>query len=266
LAACALAAVVGATSAQAADATAEVGVFSKYVWRGIIYNDEAVLQPQVDVSAGGFGVTVWDNIDMTDYNERPDEDTQFRSSEIDLTLYYNHEFESGLSLGIAVAEYMFAHPADAAGTTRDVCLSVSYAGVVEPTLSVYYDFDEVDDFYASFALAWETEVAPDFTIGLEASVGYGGSDYNEYYFGLPVVFEEDDPLADIVNDELGVDDPGFVDASATVTFAYQLTEKVSLALIGQYFAIVDSDLKDTAEILYEDDSGFVAGAKVEWSF
>ena len=264
--ACVLAAGLGATAVQAADATAEVGVFSKYVWRGMIYNDEAVLQPQIDVSAGEFGVTVWNNTDLTDYNERPDENTQCRSSEVDLTLYYNHEFESGVSLGIAVAEYIFAHPADAAGTTSDDSLSVSYAGVVEPTLAVYYDFDEVDDFYANFALAWETELAPQWTLGLEAAIGYGGSDYNEYYFGLPVVFAEDDPLVDFVNEELDVDDPAFTDAAATVTLAYQLNEKVKLALTGQYFTIVDSDLKDTAEVLYGDDSGFVGGAKVEWSF
>ncbi len=261
-----LAAAIGAVTAYPAEVVTEAGVFSKYVWRGITYNDDPVVQGQMDVVAGDFGVFIWGNLDLTDYNERPGEETRFKTTEYDVTLYYSHEFESGITLGAGVSDYVFAHPSDAAGTTRDAYLSVSYEGVVTPTLMVFYDFEEVDDLYVSFGLGREFELAPKWTLGLDAVIGYAGGDYNEYYFGIPIVFEEEAGAAAPADETLGADDPAFVDTGATITLSYQVAEAVKVSLMGQYFALVDSEIRDGAEELYGNDDGFVGAAKIEWTF
>ena len=72
--------------ALAADATVGLDLNSAYVWRGITFNDGAVLQPSVDVAhPSGAGVNVWGNMDLDDYSGAV-ESGEF--SEVDLTLYY----------------------------------------------------------------------------------------------------------------------------------------------------------------------------------
>ncbi|MFZ5981206.1 MAG: TorF family putative porin, partial [Candidatus Zixiibacteriota bacterium] len=84
----------GASGASAAQVSAGTDVVSAYVWRGMTFNDEAVVQPYLNVAAeNGFGVSVWGNYDVGDYGGTLAQDNEF--SEIDLTLTY------GFSLGPA---------------------------------------------------------------------------------------------------------------------------------------------------------------------
>ena len=57
------------TEALAAEANISVDVPSGYVWRGMTFNEGAVIQPSVDAcTAFGFGVNVWGNFDLDDYD------------------------------------------------------------------------------------------------------------------------------------------------------------------------------------------------------
>ena len=74
---------LGATSALALgplDAEAEVSVYSKYVWRGMVNVDDYVLQPNLELGVAGFTAGFWGNVDMTDINsdELADLDTPMR--------------------------------------------------------------------------------------------------------------------------------------------------------------------------------------------
>ena len=46
------------------DVEAEIGLYSKYVWRGMIEADEAVLQPVLSADLLGFGAEIWTNLDF----------------------------------------------------------------------------------------------------------------------------------------------------------------------------------------------------------
>ena len=98
-----------APQASAATATAALDANSAYVWRGLTFNDGFVLQPSMDVSAGGFAFNVWGNLDVDDYNGAVD-DGEF--SEVDLTTTYAFKL-GAVDASVGAIEYLFPGGADA---------------------------------------------------------------------------------------------------------------------------------------------------------
>jgi hypothetical protein len=157
---------------------------SAYVWRGITINKSPVAQPWLDV--GGIklgkdvslGANVWSNLDIGDA------DGAFKSgeiSEIDLTLALT------LPKGFKVGYIEYTFPATSAGGgvpgTREVFGSWSKAAIVTPTISLYYDVDEVKDFYGSVSLSKGFALSPKASASLEASAGVAGGDFARAYGG-----------------------------------------------------------------------------------
>jgi len=165
-----------AGTAVAVEVTGGVDLYSAYVWRGITFNDGLVVQPSMDVTAGGFNFNVWGNLDIDDYDKRLD-DGEF--SEIDLTLSYTVE-AGPLSVTGGYIEYLFP-TTDVGGApgTREIFVDLSGEPADGFVLGViaYYDIDEVEDYYftpyAGYSLAMSEELSLDFG----ASCGYAGKDF-----------------------------------------------------------------------------------------
>ncbi len=165
-----------AGTAVAAEVTGGVDLYSAYVWRGITFNDGLVVQPSMDVTAGGFNFNVWGNFDIDDYDNSLD-DGEF--SEIDLALSYTVE-AGPLSVTGGYIEYLFP-TTDAGGApgTREVFVDLSGEPADGFVLgaTAYYDIDEVEDYYLTpyvgYSLAMNDEVSLDFG----ASCGYAGEDF-----------------------------------------------------------------------------------------
>jgi hypothetical protein len=64
------------------DLSADLGLYSAYVWRGQIVNDHAVLQPSVTASKGPFSFNIWGNWNLDQPAGRDDD------LEIDYTAAY----------------------------------------------------------------------------------------------------------------------------------------------------------------------------------
>jgi len=146
---------VASGTAFAADATTAVDINSAYVWRGMTFNDGLVVQPSVNVVSGGFGLNVWGNLDVDDYDDTL-KSGEF--SEVDLTLSYTHQ-AGPVAITAGYIEYMFptiktttikeseevtreAFEGGALGT-REVYLDAIVKPVdgVSVGLASYYDFD-----------------------------------------------------------------------------------------------------------------------------
>lgn len=227
----AAAGILGAgTAARGADVGVDLPVLSAYVWRGQVLNDEAVIQPALNVEKGGFGVNIWANYDATDRGE-----TKADFSEVDLTASYGGQL-GAVEYGVGVIEYLF--PNTDASSTREVygSLSLPDASVVVPTLSVYRDVDEADGFYASLALSKEIALCDKTTLELSASLGAADEDYNSFYFG--------------------VDDAALNDVTTCAKVSFALSETVTLTPCVQYAWLPDSDIRDGAKALYGDDDQF----------
>jgi uncharacterized protein (TIGR02001 family) len=241
-----LALATGALPAGAAEASVDVGVLSKYVWRGQVLNDETVAQPSISLQAeSGLYVNTWGNVDLTDQTVDADgNDASGEFTELDLTVSYIPKLEGPVAVEIGVIQYTFPF---SGGATREAYAILGAGDLpLAPELAVYYDFDDIEGAYVSLGGSHSFELAEGLTLDLAGSVGYGTSDYNEGYFGL--------------------DESALNDVTLTAGLGYALTEKVSLKASVQYMVLPDDDLADAAEETFGDDSAVVAGVTASYGF
>jgi long-subunit fatty acid transport protein len=214
-----------------------------------VYNDEPVLQPSLSVSKGGFYLSVWSDMDLTDRNDHAGD-----FSEVDFVASYTREFKwVGLELGLA--EYLYPHQtleteaeaeegegAEAEGAerrttgeaypgTREVYLNTTLTFgefPIAPALSLNYDFDEADGFYGAAGLTYNQEFLNE-RLQVEASVtvGWGSKKYNAYYFE--------------------VEDGAFNDCTVSLGAGYELSDRWTVTPSLQYGVLLDGDLRTAAK-------------------
>lgn len=152
------------------EVTYDLGLYSAYVWRGITYTDGAVLQPAITTSHdSGFSLNVWGNLDLDDANDLSGE-----FQEVDITLAYAFGGDT-LTAEIGLIEYLY--PSEVGPSSTEVYLAVGLDTAVSPTVTLYYDFDQVDDYYGSLGLEWAPELAGAWSATVAALVGFAGEDF-----------------------------------------------------------------------------------------
>lgn len=154
---------------------------SKYVWRGILINDEPVLQPDITASYKGLNANIWGSIDLTDYGyESGDYNNRGNSfQEVDYTLSYSYFFKK-LSLTGGIIWYDF--PGTGLDDTKELFISAEMSVPLSPSLTVDYDYDEAEGFYLESRIEYCFRLSKDVSLGLSAGVGWSDSDYNMYYY------------------------------------------------------------------------------------
>jgi len=179
-----------ASQAEAATATASMDINSAYVWRGLTFNNGMVLQPSIDVAAdNGFGVNVWGNYDIDDYDGNVDE---MHFSEVDLTASY--AFKLGpvdTSVGVIVYTFPTTYPDNNYGegtdypSTTEIFLGLGYELGYGFSISgnIYYDVDQVDDFYVTAGVEYSYEINDKTSLTLGGLISYAGEDFTDYYAG-----------------------------------------------------------------------------------
>lgn len=155
----------------------EVFQGSKYVWRGIVYNNEPVLQPSLTASwKSGLSLNLWGNFDETDFG-----DCKGRCNELDYTIGY--DWESGgkeLSIGYSV----YTYPNTEFAGTSEILASCGFGGSLSPALSLAWDVDQARGLYLNLGLARSVPLG---SRSLEISGGLGFADkrVSNYYYGVP---------------------------------------------------------------------------------
>lgn len=171
--------ITAATSALALgplDANAELGLYSKYVWRGMITTTDPVLQPDVSFSALGFSLGVWGNIDTSDVNGN-----EWRFNEIDYILSYSLPLPL-LDLGAGFIHYSF--PNTDVNSTTEFYLSAEVNVILSPRLAIYQDLDEIKGAYWEAGVGHGFELGPSLDLDLGASLGLGSEAYMNGYYGV----------------------------------------------------------------------------------
>lgn len=170
-------------------ATASVGYFSKYVWRGQNVNDSSVLQPNISGSAYGFTGSIWANVDLTnDARVAPDNAGEF--SEIDYTLDYSRGVPGTSKVGFSLGVIHYLFPNTAAKSTTEVYGALSFAVPLSPKIYWYRDVNAIDGSYMQVAAGHTfNKVAKwndDYHVGVSVngSIGWAGAGYNKGYFGV----------------------------------------------------------------------------------
>lgn len=219
--------------------SADLALASKYVWRGLLLTDDPVLQPSLTFAHKGLSLNLWANTDLTDVNGTPGEVNEF-----DYTLDYSFSVEK-VAISLGAIQYTFPHTAFE--PTTEIYGKAGLDVLLSPTLSVYYDTDEVGGVYAtlgaghSFALGEVYKgISP--SLDLSGSVGFASANWNEGYYG--------------------VDSSGLVDLLLGASLSIPFDETISVAPFVNYSVVLDSDLRDAVA---EDDS-VVIGATLSIAF
>ncbi|MBV5318747.1 MAG: MltA-interacting MipA family protein [Desulfobulbaceae bacterium] len=245
----ALAAGGGATQATAATATAALDTNSAYVWRGLTFNDGFVVQPSVDVSANGFALNVWANYDLDDYNGLVEEN-QF--SEVDLTASYAFKL-GAVDASVGIVEYTFptTYPTANEGApkavknTAEVFAGLAYdlgRGFVVST-KLYYDIDEVNDFYVTGGLGYSYSINDKTTLGLSGLISYAGEDFSAFYAPDST-------------------DGGFFNYMLTASVKYMATEAFGITASINYTDSMDDNVLPDTNV----DTTFFGGVSLTYTF
>jgi hypothetical protein len=141
--------------------TASLTAASRYVWRGQSLSKGVVLQPSVTVTYGGFSANLWSNVDLDTHEE---DDDGLVMNETDLTLAY-----AGSVGPVALSGGLIHYDFDGADT-EEVFLTAALPVFLNPTLSLYYDFDEGDGGFASLAVSQAFPVTEKIALTAGASV------------------------------------------------------------------------------------------------
>ena len=167
--------------------TASVDVLSNYVWRGQKLTNSWVVQPSVGILYGSFGANIWANYDSDSKIDEGDGHGEF--SETDLTLNYSFSVEKW-NFSAGYIYYAFT----GANDTQEVYLSTSYSTLLNPTLTLYYDYDEGNGAFFIAAISHSFEVFKGTNLKLGASASYNinnkimgsdedGNDFSNFYNG-----------------------------------------------------------------------------------
>jgi len=157
---------------------AYIGVFDKYLWRGFdLSGGQAVTQGGVDLSAYGFTVSYWSNLQMSG-----DEGFGVEGGEItetDVVLDYSFDLNDLVSLSVGNIFYQL----DGLEDTNELYLGVGLNTILEPSLTVYYDYDKADEsglFYTA-SIGHSLDLMDNLSVSLGALVSY--NDESDYAVG-----------------------------------------------------------------------------------
>lgn len=213
---------------------ASAAYMSRYVWRGIMQVNDPVLQPSINVAKNGFTFNAWGSYNLTGKNDygSPYGNGKNKFTEIDLTAEYAFSF-GDFSLPLGVIYYAF--PNTPYSSTTELYAGVTYNWLITPTLKVYQDIDAQHGEYVNFALAYAYDL-PQFTkdatwqLALGGNIGWGSSDYNQFYWGANRTLHED----------------AITDASVTVSVPVKIIDWITIAPSYTQLWLVDDKIKDAA--------------------
>ncbi len=218
--------------ATAANAMEEVSVdatldyVGKFIWRGKVVTDDPALQPGVTVGMDKLTMGVWGSVDMTSVNEDRNEFQR---------VHYNLDYTDALpcvegvsySVGGMLYQLPTTHGTDNA--TSEIYAGLGFDTILNPTATLYYDFDDVHGYYASLGISHSLDISElglleDManSLDLAASVGYGDRDYNQKYWTDSV-----DALNDLV---------------ISATLPIKLCEAATLNASCNYVSLLDGSL------------------------
>ena len=238
------------------EVTAEVALVSSHVWRGQVYNNGFVVQPQVTLSQYGVSFNLWGNYDLGKNMNGVSSDF----SEIDFSLAYTIPLDiNEIAIDVGMIGYHF--PANGTGGTGSSSTTelfakgtvLSWKDYVIPSMTFFGDIDEADGVYILFDLVAPYQFGDFLMVEAGVSAGWGNTSYNDYYFGQNL-------------DHTGTQDSGFNDYNVYGNASYEIVENLTASLNLTYTFLEGGSLRDAADEIYEDKQKFWGGVSIAYDF
>jgi uncharacterized protein (TIGR02001 family) len=222
----------------------DLAYVSKYVWRGMVVNDDPALQPSLTFAhSNGLSLNFWGSLDTTDIAGEKGNIT-----EVDYTLDYEWAIKkTGLNAGVSY----FTYPHIGAEATGEAYVKACFGGDWSPSLGVNYDFKEIKGTYLSLGLSRDCNLTPGKEknprlLGLSAQLGYGTATYNSGYFE--------------------VDKATFNDVLLSASLPCEVNDKLTVTPSISYAALLDNDLKQATRDIGNDTSVLFGGVTFSYAF
>jgi len=157
---------------------AEMGLYKKYVWRGITYNNGIVAQPDVWISYSDFTFGMWSNQTLNDIHH------WIKRNEYDFYLSYNYQFDD-LEFEPSVAYYMYPNQEDSP-PTGEFYIKIGYPiGDFKLTTNFTIDILEYSGaYYVEPGVEFENNLSDAIKISSSISLGYASKKFNDTYVGI----------------------------------------------------------------------------------
>ena len=132
---------------------------SMYLWRGFDLSDgDPVMQGGMDVSFKGLTFSYWSNYNL--------DDTEL--DETDLVVDYSFDISEMLSM--SVGNILYSVNGD---DTSEVYAGISLNTILEPSFTLYYDYDQFDgDIYAAASIGHSFDIQDGLSLSLGALASY----------------------------------------------------------------------------------------------
>lgn len=228
---------------------ADVDLFSAYVWRNAVQNNQMVIQPSVwgewsFLDPFAIGACIWQNYDLTGHRR---DVYKTGLTETDYNIYLNatawaseeEEYKLDLELGHDWYTYQNRHSGTKTDfpNTRELYLKATFEN---PFLTVYgqasWMYEDFGGYNAGFhyevGFNKEVEVTDDVTVGADWNVSFANRDYQEFLYGTH--------------------SSGFAGTTLKLYSAYAITEWVSLQATIAYTGVLNDDARDEMDELGSD--------------
>jgi len=148
------------------------GFSNKYLWRGMVFNNGLVFQPEAFVGWRDFSVDLWSNTTLYDKDG-------INAHEIDVTLDYSHSF-SNFDFESFFSYYAYIDQEDVPNTLEWNASAFYHLG--DFTLSAGLNVDVLDNVGASYleiALDYEKALSDKLTFSGKLMTGIGSKKFND---------------------------------------------------------------------------------------
>ena len=155
---------VWADEGEKPTASADIGVFTKYMWRGFELSDDSfVIQPSATVGYKGFSFNMWGNLDTDVAGTSGDA----KWNETDMTLSYDTSFGP-----VAVGAGYIYYALDGVDDAEEFYVTGGLDVFLSPTLTAYREIAELQGWYINMGISHSFELPRGMTLDLAGSVGY----------------------------------------------------------------------------------------------
>lgn len=152
----------------------DLGVYSRYVWRGIQFDDKPVLQADLWVEVHGISMVFWGNMSLTD----GDDEFEGQFNEWDVYISFPVESTEYLKFGGEIDYLSFPTSSGVAGVnTAEVSAWISAKIQTSPRIQIFWDVWQYHGIYAQISLSHELAFGPG-QLTLDGGLGWGNDNHN----------------------------------------------------------------------------------------
>jgi hypothetical protein len=241
---------------------------SEYLWRGKIISDDWCFQPAVSATAEGFSLQVWGTWDLAGVSNATER------TRTDLSVEYAHTWPDEKLIGRAGLISYIYKDSTVSPWHKDTFEAYVGADVLVPLLpsfTVYYDFSQIDGFYATAGLRHSFDIVKsenalgrrikdwNCSLDLRADIGMADKNYNEKMFDYGAKDNDGQPVYKPA--------ASLVDFTGTVSLPITIVKKsLTIEPAVKYMTLIDSKIRTSADNAGDDLDGWAYSVTLSLSF